>query len=33
MKKGDPPIVVEQSYHAGIGSLWNAIMDLDQMHQ
>jgi uncharacterized protein YndB with AHSA1/START domain len=33
MKKGDPPVVVEQSFHAGIGSVWNAITDIDQMHQ
>jgi len=33
MKKGDPPVIVEQSFDASIEAVWNAITRLDQMHQ
>ncbi|MFQ5799923.1 MAG: SRPBCC domain-containing protein [Bacteroidota bacterium] len=33
MKKGDPPIVVEQSFDASIDTVWSAITEVDQMRR
>ena len=33
MRKGDQPIIVEQSFDASIESVWKAITDVDQMRQ
>ena len=33
MRKGDEPIIVEQSFDASIESVWKAITDVDQMRQ
>ena len=33
MKKGDDPIIVEQSFNATIESVWKAITEVDQMRQ
>jgi len=33
MRKGDDPIIVEQSFNTSIESVWKAITDIDQMRQ
>ena len=33
MKKGDPPIIVEQSFAVSAEAVWRAITDVDQMRQ
>ncbi len=33
MRKGDPPVVVEQSFGASVETVWNAITDVDQMRR
>jgi uncharacterized protein YndB with AHSA1/START domain len=33
MKKGDEPIIVEQSYHASMETVWKAITEVEQMRQ
>ena len=33
MRKGDPPIIVEQSFEASIDTVWSAITEVDQMRQ
>ena len=33
MKKGDPPIVVEESFDASVDTVWRAISDVQQMRQ
>jgi uncharacterized protein YndB with AHSA1/START domain len=33
MNKGDPPIVVEQTFDATIDAVWKAITEIDRMRQ
>ena len=33
MNKNDPPVVVEYMYDASVKSVWDAITQIDQMHQ
>jgi uncharacterized protein YndB with AHSA1/START domain len=33
MKKGDEPIITEQTFSASIETVWNAITEIDQMRQ
>lgn len=31
MRKGDPPVIVEQTFNASVATVWSAITDIDQM--
>jgi uncharacterized protein YndB with AHSA1/START domain len=33
MRKGDEPIVIEQSFNSAVEKVWNAITDVNQMRQ